>query len=255
MPRRNGAQQRAQVAFGEEPLDDATLLKSLDDWQEAKDELKPYKNAFSAINKTTKALIEQKELAGRRVSRRSLHHHSQGSRRKSYRVRSRKSAVATDQARQDLTMVAPARLAVSVFVRGRPVPKGSLRVRHIHGERLLRGCICRQWVVEESDARLAEWRALIATAVKRALRQEPPFAGPVQSTLTFLYARPKSHTAAQRAIPWCYGQGEGDIEKLVRAVHDALSDCATWGNDCQAARLIVEKRYCDGFEVPGVQIE
>ena len=62
MPRRNGAQQRAQVAFGEEPLDDATLLKSLDDWQEAKDELKPYKNAFSAINKTAKALIEQKEL-------------------------------------------------------------------------------------------------------------------------------------------------------------------------------------------------
>ena len=63
MPRRNGPRQQAQIGFDEERLDDATLLASLEDWQEAKDELKPYRLAFREINRTTKALIDQKELA------------------------------------------------------------------------------------------------------------------------------------------------------------------------------------------------
>lgn len=150
-------------------------------------------------------------------------------------------------------VVATPPATISFYVRGRPVPKGSMVVRHRHGHVLPDGkCSCLQWTVDQADARLKEWRATICTAVKNALRNRLPFAGPLQTTLTFVYARPKSHTRAQVAVPWCWNHDGGDIEKLVRAVHDAITDSAGWADDCQVARVIAEKRYADGLERPGV---
>ena len=57
-----GTQERAQTAFDEAPLEDPSLEATLKAWQEAKDELKPYRLAFAAVNKTAKELIKQKEL-------------------------------------------------------------------------------------------------------------------------------------------------------------------------------------------------
>lgn len=141
--------------------------------------------------------------------------------------------------------------AIRIFVRGQPLTKGSLHVWH--SWRANGSCVT--GVSEQSGPALKEWRALIATAAKNAMRHELPFAGPVQVALTFYFPRPKSHTAAQRLIPYAYGNRKWDLDKLERAIYDALTDAAVWQDDSQVARNAgSEKRYVEGDEVPGVSI-
>lgn len=51
-----------QIGLEDTLLDDATLHQTLDDWWAAKQALKGPRKAFTAINTTAKALIDQKEL-------------------------------------------------------------------------------------------------------------------------------------------------------------------------------------------------
>ena len=55
--------ERAQIGFGEEPLENEVLEAALEDWGERKNELKPVRKAFQAIDRTVKAIIDQAELA------------------------------------------------------------------------------------------------------------------------------------------------------------------------------------------------
>lgn len=54
--------QRAQMGMDETLLNDPLLAKKLDEREGAKEELQPYKEAYNALNKEVKGLIEQKEL-------------------------------------------------------------------------------------------------------------------------------------------------------------------------------------------------
>jgi Holliday junction resolvase RusA-like endonuclease len=126
-----------------------------------------------------------------------------------------------------------------------------MRVMHRHGQRVAGvGCACHQWVVPQSSSKLAEWDALVATAAKNAMRGRLPFDGPVRVELTFLLERPKSHTKAQRAVPWA--SGKPDVDKLTRAVFDTFSTAAVWTDDARAVDVRAVKRYPDGFEQAGV---
>lgn len=150
-----------------------------------------------------------------------------------------------------MTTAAPP--AIKFFVSGRPSPKGSLHTWHTWGPLVNGVSTCRTGLSESSGGRLREWRALVATAAKRAMGQRPPFTGPVRVELTFLFPRPTSHTKAQRAIPWAYTTATGDIEKLTRACHDAFTDAAVWDNDCRAVMLTTTTLYSAG-EPPGVLV-
>ncbi|HEY8768740.1 MAG TPA: RusA family crossover junction endodeoxyribonuclease [Dehalococcoidia bacterium] len=150
-----------------------------------------------------------------------------------------------------MTTAAPPATAVTFFVKGNPVTKGSLRPWHVF--RANGNCMVS--LTEEHGARLKEWRALIATAAARAMRTRMPLEGPLDVRLTFYFARPASHTAAQRLCPYAVVYKRNDVDKLQRAVLDAGSDAALWGDDSQVAHIDVTKFYADApDEVPGVVV-
>lgn len=116
------------------------------------------------------------------------------------------------------------------FVKGRPVPQGSLtfmRGRPIHAR----------------AADLAAWRADIARLATGAGYR--PIQGGVKVSCQFVYNRPKS--AATRGMPWV----KPDLDKLVRAVLDGLTGVA-YDDDCQVVLISASKVY---GAVQGVWIE
>lgn len=147
-------------------------------------------------------------------------------------------------------VVASPAVVITFSVRGNPVTKGSMRPWH----KWRADGRCLVTMSEEHGARLKEWRALAATQAKRAMRDLMPFGGPVRVEMTFTFERPKTHKTLERDIPWVAVRGRNDIEKLVRAMHDAMTDAAVWGDDAQVSVLSAEKRYCDGLERPGVVV-
>ena len=151
-------------------------------------------------------------------------------------------------------MTATAPPAIAFFVRGQAVTKGSMIVRHQHGSSNGMQCSCRNYAVAMFDARLKEWNALIATAAARAMGHEMPFSGPVGVILHFYFPRPASHTRAERLQGYVATKGRWDADKLSRAVLDALTDSAIWGDDGQVAELSVRKRYADDEHPAGVMV-
>ena len=112
-------------------------------------------------------------------------------------------------------------MADAFFVKGRPVPQGSLKFiqgRPIH--------------VRAKD--LALWRADIARMAEIAgLR---PIQGGVRVHCTFIFKQPKS--VKDRPFPWV----KPDIDKLLRAVLDGLTGVA-YDDDSQVILLGGSKIY------------
>lgn len=155
-------------------------------------------------------------------------------------------------------MTTATRTAIAFFVAGRPQTKGSMIVRHRHGSSNGMGrCTCQNWVTEMAGGRLAEWNDHIARQAARAMKGAMPIEGAATVRLTFYFPRPVSHTKAQRQSPWVAVNKRYDIEKLVRSVHDALTQAAVWIDDGLACELHTSKRYADetAGERPGVWIE
>jgi len=84
-----------------------------------------------------------------------------------------------------------------------------------------------------------------------------PFTGPLTVVLAFALHKPKYAERGPRQ--WPIKKTAGDIDKLARAVLDALTDAAVFGDDGQVVRLIVEKDYpgtkeCGYQASPGVRV-
>lgn len=107
------------------------------------------------------------------------------------------------------------------FVKGRPVPQGSLKFiqgRPIH--------------VRAHD--LALWRADIARNAE--LHGYIPVAdNGVKVEISFIFDRPKS---SKRSFPWV----KPDLDKLIRAVLDGLTGVA-YVDDCQVVLIQASKVY------------
>ena len=85
--------------------------------------------------------------------------------------------------------------------------------------------------------------------------------GPLQVSFGFDLARPKSHFGTGRnagklkasASQWV--GNAPDLDKLIRAVMDAITDSGVWWfDDGQVAQLSASKKYCSEGEVPGVTV-
>jgi crossover junction endodeoxyribonuclease RusA len=122
----------------------------------------------------------------------------------------------------------------SFFVPGRPVPQGSLahkgRGKLGDGERLLR------------------WRGEVIMAARAAGIFGVGRPGAFYVKLRYLYARP-----AELAERFPIGHGYADLDKLVRAVLDALTE-VVWTDDRQVVRLEASKEWSAG-DGPGVWID
>ena len=107
--------------------------------------------------------------------------------------------------------------AITFTVTGAAAPQGSKR--HVG-----RG------VMAESSKRLKPWRSDVRDAAFMAMDGDP-LAGPVAVAATFVYRRPAGHSlsdgislsAAGKRAPYPPKGGRGDVDKLLRAVLDAMT--------------------------------
>ncbi len=134
---------------------------------------------------------------------------------------------------------------ITFFVPGNPAPQGSKRY-------LGRG------VMVESSKRVKPWRADIRAA---ALEHFPtPFTGPVRVYMRFVIRRPMSHWGTgrnakkrRRSAPSRHTQ-KPDLDKLVRAVGDALTGIA-YLDDSQIVAGTNHKQWAGTHnERPGAEI-
>jgi crossover junction endodeoxyribonuclease RusA len=137
------------------------------------------------------------------------------------------------------------RLAFTVL--GTPAPQGSKR--HVG-----RG------ILVESSKLVRPWRDTIAWTAREALNGQPPFAGPVNVHATFILPRPKSHYRTGkhhdqlRADAPTWSPKKPDLDKLLRALLDALTTAQVWNDDSQVATLHARKVYATPGRPPGCDI-
>lgn len=122
---------------------------------------------------------------------------------------------------------------------GRPAPQGSKRAFVRNG---------RANLVEVAGATLKTWRADVEAAARAALSEEPILEDPVEVHIGFRLPRPKSRPDGD----W-HGT-RPDVDKLTRAVLDAMTTASVWTDDCLVADLRVWKRYTPAGSEPGASI-
>lgn len=132
-------------------------------------------------------------------------------------------------------------------VEGTPQPQGSSRA-FMHKGRP---------VITSANPKLRPWRARLDASFSARVGDRTPMIGPVSVTMTFRMPRPKWHTGANGLTPSATGAAPDtrpDVDKLARAVNDALTTAGVLYDDAQITRIIAAKRYADLHEAPGVTI-
>jgi Holliday junction resolvase RusA-like endonuclease len=147
---------------------------------------------------------------------------------------------------------------VTIVVRGEPASQGSKRAfRNPHSGRISQ--------VESSKA-LKPWREHVHNAAVDAMAGAARLEGPVSVRVVFYFDRPATHYRSGRNAHLLRegapiapaNRGSKDIDKLQRAVFDALSSAGVWADDSQVAIVVASKAWTtDGgaaLTVPGVVI-
>lgn len=142
-------------------------------------------------------------------------------------------------------VAATAPMVVSFGVRSVPVTQGSFQVFHRRGAKT-----CLVNLVSDNDKRLKQWRRLVETQARNAMKGREPFAGAVQVQLIFWMPTPKAH----RGKTWAAVRGRSDLDKMLRACLDAMTMASVYGDDGLVARIETEKRWCGESERPGVDV-
>jgi Holliday junction resolvase RusA-like endonuclease len=144
-----------------------------------------------------------------------------------------------------------------LFVPGRAVPQGSKSA-------FISKSTGRPIVVDK-DVRLPHWRAKITAAAITRLQEYDasryPLTGPVGIRVTFIMERPKGHYGSGRNANTVkpgspkYPATMPDIDKLLRAVLDGLTDARIWLDDGQVVWCQTTKQYPEHWTAgPGVDI-
>jgi Holliday junction resolvase RusA-like endonuclease len=136
--------------------------------------------------------------------------------------------------------------ALSFRTHGLPVPQGSMS-GFVRGGRAV--------LTDQKGPKLKPWReAVRSDAVTAAGPDWRQLLGPVKVTLLFAVRRPAS--APKRRRTWPITRGS-DLDKLARAVLDAITDAGVIKDDSQVTDLRAIKDYPGpdvGLHVPGVTV-
>lgn len=129
--------------------------------------------------------------------------------------------------------------ALSFRVGGRPAPQGSKR--YVGNGRTV-----------ESSRALRPWREAVRSTAVAAIAANDgdwvPLREPVEVTVTFWLPRPRSHYRANGELRDTAPDAvttRPDLDKLTRAVLDALTDAGVLADDSYATDLACRKRYAD----------
>jgi crossover junction endodeoxyribonuclease RusA len=106
-------------------------------------------------------------------------------------------------------------------------------------------------IVTHDNPRTEPWRESVAWAALRAMREQdwPQAQGAVNVAAVFRLPRPQSlprRVKDQTRKP--------DLDKLLRALLDALSQASVWRDDAQVVSVHAGKRYVADGEAPGVDV-
>lgn len=116
----------------------------------------------------------------------------------------------------------------------KPATQGDLN-RNRHGQ-----------LYHAHDKRLKEWRAAVQAAARGAMTDQdwpPEYEGLVECYIDFAIARPGSHWRADgRLRPNVLLTPQGDVDKLCRAVLDALTGCVI-KDDAQVWALAANRYF------------
>jgi len=116
---------------------------------------------------------------------------------------------------------------------GIPAPQGSTKAFMRRG--------MKHPVVVADCARTKPWRQAIVDASRDALEHHAIFAGPVEVFVVFYLPRPKS--APRRVTE---PATKPDLDKLARALFDALSAAGVWRDDSQVVHVHARKAFAGG---------
>lgn len=128
---------------------------------------------------------------------------------------------------------------IEFTVFGIAAPQGSLR-GYNRGGRV---------VLVSDNPKTRPWREMVAWEAGEALRASGAFEGPVWLRLAFHLPRPKS-CPKSRIRP----SVKPDVDKLSRAVMDAITIAGLWRDDAQVVSLSAMKLYTEGEPRLVVQI-
>lgn len=129
---------------------------------------------------------------------------------------------------------------LSVFIPGKPQPQGSMKAFRVAN---------RIAVTHAKGGELGIWRSAITTNCRDLWGETPPLDEPVVVVLEFFLPRPKS--APRRvAVP----AKKPDIDKLVRAVLDGLTDAQVIADDARVVTLSAHKFFADAKHPMGARI-
>lgn len=131
--------------------------------------------------------------------------------------------------------------AFSVDVEGIPVPKGSQIPRSRGGK---------VWTMYTNDRKLRPWEMLVREAVRSEMARmgiETFEKTAIQVRVTFYFPRPKTHFTVNGAPSsrWCEyhkTKANGDLDKLLRAVLDALQG-VVYKDDGQVCEVYASRVY------------
>ena len=124
-----------------------------------------------------------------------------------------------------------------VFVRGIPVPQGSMKAFVVKGRA----------IVTSDQKKLQPWRNQVAMEAS-AVYHKPITDKPIAIVLEFKMPCPKSLPKTQWRLP----AKRPDLDKMIRSILDALTGIV-FKDDSQVVTITAMKRYAyDGY--PGVKI-
>lgn len=128
---------------------------------------------------------------------------------------------------------------IAVFVPGICAPQGSKR--HLGNG-----------ILVEQSKRVKPWRADVRSALLDDQgKPRAQFDGPIHIELEFVMKRPAG--APKRSTPPAIKRP--DLDKLQRAIFDAVSSAGIWRDDSQVVSVTAVKRLAKIGETPGCHLE
>jgi Holliday junction resolvase RusA-like endonuclease len=125
-------------------------------------------------------------------------------------------------------------------VAGLPAPQGSKKA-------FVNPRTRRAIIVDANPTTLRSWRQDVIEAAKHARGNSVPLDGSLSLLVTFWLPRPQAHygTKGLKVNAPTYSRTKPDIDKLLRAVMDALTIAGVWTDDARVGRVTMEKMYSE----------
>ena len=125
--------------------------------------------------------------------------------------------------------------SVSFEVDGKPEPQGSKFAIIVKG---------RAQVIDDNPHALKAWRKAVAGAAREAVGGRPPLDVACSLEAVFYMPRPKTVTRPEPTV-------KPDLDKLLRALMDALKTGGVYTDDARVTRISIEEVY---GQHPGVSV-